>query len=128
MLLRKFVEDKPSIYVEFDKGGTEKSCLMVLEDAVSDCLGEPVTFSNVIVQFMDIEYFSNDAPLPTVTGTNNAEYFMGGKHIKGVWSRDTLQDRTVFYDMNGNEIQLQRGHTLIIMMDYSTKGREISYE
>ena len=90
--------------------------------------GDPITFSNVIVQFMDIQYFSSDAPLPSVTGTNNAEYFMGGKHIKGVWNRETLQDRTVFYDMNGNEIQLQRGHTLIIMMDYGINGRVISYE
>ena len=88
----------------------------------------PVTFSNVIVQFMDIHYYSNDAPLPTVTGTGNAEYFMGGKHMKGVWGRDTLQDRTVFYDLDGNEIEMQTGHTLIIMMDYQTDGRSISYE
>ena len=90
--------------------------------------GDPITFSNVIVQFMEMKYPRSDAPLPTVTGTNNAEYFMGGKHIKGVWNRETLQDRTVFYDMNGNEIQLQRGRTLIIMMDYTIKGRSLSYE
>ena len=88
----------------------------------------PITFSNVIVQFMDIQYFSSDAPLPTVTGTGNADYFMGGKHIAGVWNRDTLQDRTVFYDMDGNEIEMQLGHTLIIMLDYQTEGRGVSYE
>ena len=88
----------------------------------------PVTFSNVIIQFMDIQYMSSDAPLPTVTGRGNAEYFMGGKHIAGVWNRDTLQDRTVFYDMDGNEIEMQPGHTLIVMMDYQTDGRSISYE
>ena len=108
----------------------------VLYDEISPVLqmsdkiihGNPITFSNVIVQFMDIHYYSNDAPLPTVTGTGNAEYFMGGKHIPGVWSRETLQDRTVFYDLNGNEIEMQPGHTLIIMMDYQTNGRSISYE
>jgi len=88
----------------------------------------PVTFSNVIIQFMDIQYMSSDAPLPTVTGRGNAEYFMGGKHIAGVWNRDTLQDRTVFYDMDGNEIEMQPGHTLIVMMDYQTDGRSVSYE
>ena len=88
----------------------------------------PITFSNVIVQFMDIDYPTTDGPLPTVTGSGNAEYFMGGKHISGVWNRNTLQDRTAFYDMNGDEIQLQRGHTLIIMMDYQTEGRSISFE
>lgn len=35
MMLRKFVEDKPHIYVEFDRESTEKGCVMVLEDAVS---------------------------------------------------------------------------------------------
>ena len=88
----------------------------------------PITFTNVIVQFMNIEYPRTDAPKPTVTGTGNAEYFMCGKHLPGVWSRETLQDRTVFYDMNGNELELQRGHTLIIMMDYQSAGRSISYE
>ena len=87
----------------------------------------PITFSNVIVQCMEIEYPNLDAPLPTVVGTGNAEYFMGGKHISGVWNRDTLQDRTVFYDMDGNEIELQRGHTLIVMLDYKTEGRSLSY-
>ena len=90
--------------------------------------GNPVTFSNVIVQFMDCEYPTTDGPLPTVTGTGNAEFFMGGRHIPGVWNRETLQDRTAFYDMNGDEIELQRGHTLIIMMDYQTQNRSISYE
>lgn len=89
---------------------------------------EAITFSNVIVQFMNCEYPRTDAPLPTVTGSGNADYFMGGQHFQGVWGRDTLQDRTVFYDMNGQEIELQRGHTLIIMMDYQSRGRGISYE
>ena len=88
----------------------------------------PITFNNVIVQFVKIEWPRSNAPKPTVTGTGNAEYFMGGKHYSGVWNRETLQDRTVFYGMDGQEIQLQRGHTLIIMMDYETEGRSVSYE
>ena len=88
----------------------------------------PITFNNVIVQFMNIEYPRIDAPKPEVVGTGNAEYFMGGKHISGVWNRSGYADRTVFYDMDGNEIEMQRGHTLIIMMDYATEGRSVSYE
>ena len=53
---------------------------------------------------------------------------MCGKHFSGVWNRDTYSDRTVFYDENGDEIELQRGRTLIIMMDYTIKGRSLSYE
>ena len=80
-----------------------------------------------------------DAYNLVLTGTGNADYFMGGKHIAGVWKRDTVEDRTVFYDENGEEIELQPGRTIIIMMDYNTtyirdkddKGRqprEVRYE
>ena len=99
--------------------------------------GNPVTFSNVIVQWMQIEYPTSDGPKPIVTGSGNADYFIGGRHLTGVWNRNELTDRTVFYGMDGNEIELQRGHTLIITMDYlditgkkhePVKGRGISYE
>ncbi len=96
--------------------------------------GNPVTFSNIIVQFTTIEYpFSNAAPKPDVLGTGNADYFIGGRHIAGVWQRNQLSDRTVFYGANGNEITLNPGRTLIIVMDYKTHkgtdtGRSIRYE
>ena len=67
-------------------------------------------------------------PRPTLTGTGNADYFMGGKHYSGVWNRDTMQDRTVFYDENGQELAMQRGKTLIILMDSENERRELRYE
>ena len=96
--------------------------------AAGDNAAEEITFNNIIVQFTKMEWPRTDAPMPTVTGTGNADYFMGGKHIAGVWQRDSLADRTVFYDDNGEEIQLQRGRTLIIVMDYETANRSVSYE
>ncbi len=92
--------------------------------------GQAITFSNVIIQGVEFEYKGDDAPLPVnqACGTGNAEYFIGGKHFSGVWSRDSLQSRTIFYDENGEEISLQRGHTLIVMFDYNTEGRSVSFE
>jgi hypothetical protein len=101
--------------------------------------GEPITFANIIVQGIEDKWPGNEMPYPVLTGTGNADYFMGGKHIAGVWKRDTIEDRTVFYDENGEEIELQPGRTIIIMMDYNTtyirnkddKGRqprEVRYE
>ncbi len=98
----------------------------LFEDEILE--GREITFSNIIVQFIECEYPRPQAPKPTMTGTGNADYFMCGVHIPGVWSRETLQDRTVFYDMDGNEMEFQRGHTLIITMDYATQGRSVSYE
>jgi len=88
----------------------------------------PVTFNNVIVQFTKMTWERTDAPNPEVLGTGNADYFMGGKHMAGVWSRDDLSSRTVFFDENGEEIEMQRGRTLIIVMDYEFEGRSIAYE
>ncbi len=93
-----------------------------------DIEAEPVPFNNIIVQFTEMDWPMSDAPMPTVLGTGNADYFMGGRHYQGVWNRDTMNDRTVFYDEFGEEIRLQRGRTLIIVMDYQTDNRSISYE
>ncbi len=89
---------------------------------------EAITFNNVIVQFTEMEWVMTDAPKPTVTGTGNADYFMGGRHFSGVWEREDLASRTVFYGEDGNEIKLQKGRTLIIVMDGNENGRSISYE
>ena len=89
---------------------------------------ESVPFANIIVQFTKMDWVRTDAPKPEVLGTGNADYFQCGKHMAGVWKRDTLSDRTVFYDDNGEEIKLQRGRTLIIVMDYETEHRSVSYD
>lgn len=96
--------------------------------AAGETEAEPVTFNNIIVQFTKIQWPRTDAPMPTVLGTGNADYFMGGKHIAGVWNRDSMEERTVFYDENGDEIKLQVGRTLIIVMDYETANRAVYYE
>ena len=90
--------------------------------------GEMVTFNNVIIQSIKMKWKGMSRPDPTLVGTGNADYFMGGKHIAGVWNRDDMNSRTVFYGEDGNEIELQRGRTLIILMDYSDKKASVKYE
>ena len=94
--------------------------------------GDPITFANVIIQFTENKWPAGECPYPILTGEGNADYFMGGKHLKGVWKRDTYEDRTVFYGEDGEEIALQPGRTYIVVMDYgeaeTTKAREIRYE
>ena len=90
--------------------------------------GDPITFNNVIVQQVDYNWISFTRPNPKLVGSGNAEYFMGGKHLSGVWERKSLTDRTVFYGPDGNEIEMQRGRTLIILMPYGENGAGVSYE
>ena len=90
--------------------------------------GDPITFNNVIVQQVDYNWISFSRPNPKLVGSGNADYFMGGKHLSGVWERKSLTDRTVFYGPDGNEIEMQRGRTLIILMPYGENGAGVSYE
>ena len=91
--------------------------------------GNAITFANVVIQYVENKWPDGEHPYPVLYGTSgNADVFMGGKHYSCVWKRDGVDDRTVFYGEDGNEIELQRGKTLIILMDYNNKGRSVSYE
>ncbi len=96
-----------------------------------------IAFQNVIVQFTGVTYNHNKKAEPVVhlVGENgapisgNADYFMGGVHVSGVWQRESMTSRTVFYGPDGEEIALQRGRTLIIIFpDDGENGKQISYE
>lgn len=90
--------------------------------------GNTITFSNVIIQGITMHWKGSTRPDPVLTGTGNADYFICGKHIAGVWEREDYNSRTVFYDQNGEEIKLQRGRTLIILMGYNNKSSKVAYE
>lgn len=76
-----------------------------------------ITFSNIIVQHIGMHWIASDVPYPELLGTGNADYFIGGKHYAGVWNRNSYSDRTVFYGEDGQEISLQPGRTIIVMLD-----------
>ncbi len=90
--------------------------------------GDPISFTNVIVQGIVMHWRGGERPDPALVGSGNADYFMGGKHYTGVWERKSNNSRTVYYDENGEEIELLRGKTLIILMDYNNKNRSVKYE
>lgn len=96
-----------------------------------------IAFANVIVQFTKVDYNHNSKlePVMYVVGKDggpaegNADFFMGGVHIAGYWKRSGMNERTVYYGPDGNEIELQRGRTLIIIFpDDGENGKSVSYE
>ena len=90
--------------------------------------GDTITFSNVIIQSVNMKWKGSNRPDPVLIGTGNADYFMGGRHYAGVWEREDYNCRTVFYGPDGEEIELQRGRTLIILMGYNNQKCGVSYE
>lgn len=75
-----------------------------------------LTYNNIIVQWTQLSYNgAGDCPLLTEVGEGNADFFMNGQHIAGYWTRDDVNNRTIYYDADGNELKLQRGQTWIIL-------------
>jgi len=76
---------------------------------------EQLSFSNVIIQRVEYEYVNNNRIMPSMqsVGKGNADIFIGGRYIPGYWVRESIETPTVFFDDQGNEIQLTRGKTFI---------------
>ncbi len=72
-------------------------------------------YNNLIVQWTPMTYYNGTTNRPVLdeVGEGNADIFMGGRYIPGYWVRTGYDDRTIFFDSEGNEIRLQRGKTWI---------------
>jgi len=71
-----------------------------------------VTVKNVIVQYST--YKSIDGyKVWQMTGSGNADIYIGGKLIKGTWEKASVTDPTVFRDAEGNQIVLRPGNTWV---------------
>ncbi len=81
--------------------------------------GEQLAFANLIIQRMDVIYYKDVAERPVTEGVGmgNADIFIGGRYIPGYWRRTAMDQRTVFFDQDGNELKLQRGKTFISILD-----------
>lgn len=77
--------------------------------------GEQLTCSNVIIQYVDYAWYdgASDRPIVTTTGTNKCEYFIDGMHFTGYWERASVNDSTVYYDDEGNQVAFKPGKTFI---------------
>ncbi len=89
--------------------------------------GDQITADTVIVQLTEepvldggkgrLEIF--------VGGTGDAWVARDGHMIQATWRKDSNQDRTRYYDLDGNEIELNRGHTWVHVL---TKTQDVTYE
>jgi len=77
--------------------------------------GQQLKTKNIIVQEVPrslIEYANGDTGWKMQTvGEGNAYIFLDGKKIDAKWKKENRNSRTIFYDPNGNEIELNPGVT-----------------
>ena len=141
----------PHMWVDFYtlKDETEYADLTTESFKYKNIRGErqPISFNNIIIQHLQCDWVASNAPVTynvgdaayfgknTFVAQGNADFFMNGQHVAGVWKRNDMNSRTVFYGPDGNEMKLQRGRTLIVMIpfnapkaDYPDHFTHVSYE
>ncbi|MBI2414938.1 DUF3048 domain-containing protein [candidate division WWE3 bacterium] len=73
---------------------------------------EQIKSKNVIVQFVpEVPIVGDDKNRLTyeLIGAGKGYVFLDGKVIEVTWSKAARDDRTMFYDMDGNEMQFNKG-------------------
>ncbi|MCI6629756.1 MAG: DUF3048 domain-containing protein [Lachnospiraceae bacterium] len=88
--------------------------------------GQQIAFANVIVQYTNWQKLDQKGYLSfqNIDNTSDGYYFTKGKAIHVRWAKTADYAPTVYYDDNGNEIQMNTGKTYIAV---AQKGRTISF-
>lgn len=75
---------------------------------------EPVTASNIIVQYTTMRVIDSEGRLNIdMVGSGKAVFLLGGVYEEGTWKKTGTLEPTVFYDAHGEKITLAPGQTWI---------------
>lgn len=75
--------------------------------------GKQILVKNLIVQFVIESSIAGDDKnrlTYELVGSGNALIFLDGKVINATWSKSARDERTMYYDLNGREIEFNRGN------------------
>ncbi|HKM35116.1 MAG TPA: DUF3048 domain-containing protein [Lachnospiraceae bacterium] len=95
---------------------------------IDELTGEQLTFANVIVQDLYWEYRPDHKYLIFKvhdTSHRSGYYFTQGRGIKITWTKESDYAPTRYFDEDGNEIQINTGHTYIAI---AQEGRDVIYK
>lgn len=86
----------------------------------------PIEAKNVIVQFVKEEgpVDKEGHMFYTTIGSGKALIFQNGDVIEATWEKDSLTERTRFFDTSGREVSLVRG---VVWIEAVPAGNEIKY-
>lgn len=80
-----------------------------------------VTAKNIVIQYVKMVY-SGDSKghlIITTIGTGDAKFLIDGEITEGTWKKASRNDRTLYYDSSGKEIEFNRGRIWIEMVPLS---------
>lgn len=88
--------------------------------------GESITASNVLVQKVSSSVLDSKGRLKIdMCAGGEVILFTGGVAVKGTWSREDLDSRTIFKDNEGNEFKFTVGNTWVEVTDQNC---DLSYK
>lgn len=124
--LSKIFPQTKSTFVYDEESGTYLKYLYG-SPQVDELTGEQLTFTNIIVQDTYWEYRQDNKYLifKVHDSGRSGYYFTQGRGIKITWTKEDDYSPTRYYDMKGNEIEINTGHTFIAI---AQSGREPIYE
>ena len=83
--------------------------------------GKQIAVSNVLVQRVSSYAYDSKGRLEIdMCAGGEARLFTGGKVVKGTWTREDLDSRTIFVDKEGNEFKLTVGKSWVQVADQDT--------
>lgn len=83
--------------------------------------GKQVTVSNILIQRVSSHVYDSKGRLEIdMCAGGKARLYTGGKVVKGTWSREDLDSRTIFVDGEGNEFKLTVGKSWVHVADQDT--------
>ena len=83
--------------------------------------GMAPVFTNVIVLRVKFRWQNSYVYLDGhLTGTGVIEIFQNGRYVRGAWKRDKATSRLILIGPDGNELELQRGKSFIVVTNDAT--------
>ena len=87
-------------------------------DYVDHETGEVIKVDNILVQMVKSSVLDGKGRLKIdMCAGGDAILFTDGKVVKGTWSRENLDSRTIFVDAEGKQFKLSPGHTWVEVAD-----------
>jgi hypothetical protein len=83
--------------------------------------GEPLTAKNLVVQLDTAEVINGEGHvLYGSLGSGPAYVFQDGYVIEATWTKATREERTRYWDHNGEEVHFNRGPTWVAILPYGS--------
>jgi len=92
--------------------------------------GKQIEIKNVIVQFAtETAIFGDEKNRLSyqLVGSGSALVFIDGKVVEATWSKASRDERTIFYDTNGSEMQFNRGNFWISIVPDRNKDQVVYF-